>query len=161
MNLKRFIPLLSALILTVHQSFGAYSFKEESVLAGGKWVKIEIGETGLYSIPHTLLRDMGFQEPEKVGVYGKGGMMMNLQFSASAVSSAGHPYSDDLSQISSLHSNEALIFWGCGIENVSLQPGTTASGPYFENYRQNIYSKVAYYFLSDVAGHRRPEQAPH
>ncbi|MDE6338370.1 MAG: hypothetical protein K2K97_01110, partial [Muribaculaceae bacterium] len=159
MKLKRYIPLLSALLLPALQSYGAYSFKEESALANGKWVKIEISETGLYSIPYSQLREMGFSEPENVGVYGKGGMMLNLQFSPTAVSSAGYPYYDDLSQITSLHSNDALIFWGRGTENVGFQPGTTASGPYFENYQRNIYSKVAYYFLSDNESPLAPEPA--
>lgn len=140
-------------LLAASPLFGAYSFKENSVLAEGKWIKIEIPESGLYSISYSQLSEMGFENPENVGVYGKGGLMMNLQMASSSQSKAtGFPYDDDLSQVSSMHSNGNLIFWGEGTEAVELQPGTSANGniPYFENYRQNIYSKTSYYFLSDI-----------
>lgn len=158
----RFITILSIVICSMLSLFGAYTFKANSVLADGKWVKIEAPETGLYSISYDQLKEMGFENPENVGVYGKGGRMMNLNFSPSTHSIAsGFPYADDLAQVSSYHSNNQLIFWAEGTEAISFDPGTSANGnvPYFLNHRRNIYSKTAYYFLSDRQTPKQPETA--
>lgn len=158
----RFLTILLITICTSLSILGAYTFKAKSVLANGKWVKIETPETGLYSIPYSQLKEMGFENPENVGVYGKGGRMMNLNFSPSTHSIAsGFPYADDLSQVSSLHTDNKLIFWAEGTEAVSLDPGSAANGnvPYFRNHRQNIYSKTAYYFLSDSLDPKQAETA--
>lgn len=160
MNLRLTVSIFASAIFMLSAS-AEYTFKEKSVLADGKWVKIEIGETGLYSISYDMLREMGFENPENVGVYGKGGRLMNLQMSPSSPKPAdGFPYTDDLSQITSLHRNDALLFWGEGLENVYFNPGSSTTAlPYFENFRQNIYSTSTYYFLSDKETPLEPEEA--
>lgn len=158
----RFLTILSIAICSSLSALGDYTFKANSLLADGRWVKIETAETGLYSISYAELTEMGFENPENVGVYGKGGRMMNLNFSPSAHSVAsGFPYTDDLSQVSSLHTGDKLIFWAEGTEAISFDPGTAANGyvPYFRNHRQNIYSKTAYYFLSDREAPKQPTTA--
>ncbi len=40
--------------------------------------KIETGVSGLYQIPYSLLNEMGFKNPDKVGVWGKGGECIPL-----------------------------------------------------------------------------------
>ena len=161
MNLKRFLSATLTAVFITFSGHCEFTFKEHSLLASGKWVKIEIDGTGIYSISYDQLREMGFTAPAKVGVFGKGGKMMSFQLSTNSSPSAGANYDDDLTQTPSLHSNDALIFWGEGIENVYMQPGTKSTGdaPYLENYRQNIYSKTAYYFLSDSEEVLSPAEA--
>lgn len=161
MNLKRFLSTTLTAVFITFWGHCEFTFKEHSLLASGKWVKIEIDGTGIYSISYDQLREMGFTAPDKVGVFGKGGKMMCFQLSTNSSPSAGANYDDDLTQTPSLHSNDALIFWGEGIENVYMQPGTKSTGdaPYLENYRQNIYSKTAYYFLCDSEEVLSPTEA--
>ncbi|MBD5304280.1 MAG: hypothetical protein HDS18_05960, partial [Bacteroides sp.] len=159
--MKRFLSTTLTAVFITFSGHCEFTFKEHSLLASGKWVKIEIDGTGIYSISYDQLREMGFTAPDKVGVFGKGGKMMSFQLSTNSSPSAGANYDDDLTQTPSLHSNDALIFWGEGIENVYMQPGTKSTGdaPYLENYRQNIYSKTAYYFLSDCEELLSPTEA--
>ena len=44
-------------------------YTNKSKLASGKWVKIEIGASGIYQIPYATLQNMGF-DPAKVKIYG-------------------------------------------------------------------------------------------
>ena len=48
-------------------------YATQSKLATGKWVKISIPETGVYEITNNELREMGFNNPSSVRLYGFGG----------------------------------------------------------------------------------------
>lgn len=47
--------------------------KEEipsSLLRQGKWVKMRLDRNGIYKISYTQLKDLGFDRPEEIGIYG-------------------------------------------------------------------------------------------
>lgn len=145
MNIKR---LIIASVLCVSEASGlsiyaTYPFKNESKFATGKWVKIEIGQTGLYQIPYTQLREMGFDDPSSVGVYGRGGKMLSVNFTNQG---DGTPYNDDVRQIAVIHENGSLYFYGRGVEDINFKSG---SAPHFSRGQLNLYSDTGYYFLSD------------
>ena len=46
-------------------------YTSKSELSSGRWVKIEVGTSGIYQISYTTLQNLGF-DPTKVKVYGYG-----------------------------------------------------------------------------------------
>lgn len=111
-------------------------YATESVLNGGKWVKIEVAETGVYKLSYSDLRKMGFDQPEKVGVYGYGGWPIDEDFSKN--------YLDDLPSVAVWKGNDYLLFYGRGTTRWAYDADSTA----FVHTR-NPYATKAYYFLSD------------
>jgi len=47
-----------------------------SVLTNGNWYKLKIAQSGVYKLTYQQLKTMGFSAPEKVRVYGNGGIML-------------------------------------------------------------------------------------
>lgn len=131
-------------------------FTSNSALASGKWVKVGVEETGLYEIPYQRLREMGFTNPEKVGVFGHGGAMMSTDFT----DANGNPLIDnDLKEVSVLHYDDKLIFFGVGVDSFSLKiDEATELGARFVRNGRNIYSRLGYYFLTEVSGTPREMQ---
>ncbi len=41
-----------------------------SVLASGRWVKMRLDKNGIYRLSHSKLKDLGFDQPENIGIYG-------------------------------------------------------------------------------------------
>lgn len=146
MKTKRIIALslLCLGILTSLTAKGEYTFRNESKLATGKWIKVEIESTGLYQIPYSTLREMGFENPAEVGVYGKGGGLLSVNFTSAK---EGIPYTDDIDKIAVIHENGSLYFYGKGVEDIQFE---AKSAPLFKRGTPNLYSNTAYYFLSDI-----------
>lgn len=107
-------------------------YTTKSKLASGRWVKIEIAESGIYQIPYSTLQNLGF-DPSKVKVYGYGGNMLPENFS--------EPYIDDLPEIPILRSKNRILFYGEGTIK------WTNNGSSF-THKQNPYSLSSYYFIS-------------
>lgn len=123
-------------------------FSTSSPMADGQWVKIGVDKTGVYEITHETLLAMGFPDPEKVGVFGRGGVQYDLNFKSSTGEDI---YSDQLEPVAVLHHNGKLYFYGRGTRQFSLFRGGSnrlAEG-YFSRTGRNIYTDTGYYFLTD------------
>ena len=137
---------ITLLALLEGESGYSYNFAESTPLSSGKWVKVEIDSTALYEIPYSILEEMGFQNPSKVGVYGKGGRMFSMNF----ISADGNePYSDKLSPVPVMHENDKLYFYGEGVESIEFSPNQQGRYNFYKRNPLNIYSSAAYYFLTD------------
>ena len=154
MKLRSFLISIAGLAALSASAFGLNinNFAKSSRLASGNWVKFGIDQTGVYEISYETLRNMGFSNPEKVGVYGNGGIQLNYNF----VSAGGNQiYFDDLQQVPVFHYNGKLYFYGNGTTRVQLYTTSSStsqyynSGGYFSKKSKNIYSNSGYYFLSD------------
>lgn len=55
-------------------------YAENSVLATGNWVKIQVAESGMHKITYEQLVEMGIKSPENVRIYGYGGAMLPEDF---------------------------------------------------------------------------------
>lgn len=122
-------------------------YARRSILSEGKWVKVGVEHTGVYEISYETLRQMGFADPSKVCIFGRGG----YQLSPSFINGAGAlNISDDLTQVRTLHFNNTLYFYALGTENISFryQSSHNFKG-YYERKSKNIYSDKGYYFLTD------------
>lgn len=125
-------------------------FAPSSRLASGRWVKVGVTASGIYEISHEQLRQMGFDDPMKVGVYGRGGRQMDPDFT----DASGNPLNpDDLSPISVTHIDGKLYFYGQGTESFRFELNSAIpGGGCFRRASKNIYSDLGYYFLSDREG---------
>lgn len=141
----RLIVIVASVMAVVVLPFicSAVDFRPNSVLASGKWVKVWIAETGLYGITYEDLKSMGFADPSRVGVYGKGGDVFSSDFRGG---DDGVAYSDDLEPVGIIHRDGFLLFYGKGVESVELVSGDS---PKFRRNPKNIYSDMACYFLTD------------
>lgn len=133
------------------------SFATRSVLAEGKWVKIGVESTGIYEISYERLRQMGFENPEAVSIYGNGGEQQSMNF----VGTAGNvSINDDLTPIKVWHHEGKIYFYGIGIEkiNLRLQRNITLQA-YYNRAGRNIYSNKGYYFLTDSSQGQKMTQS--
>lgn len=126
------------LLWSVGRSFAQNTAGVSSPLASGKWVKISVDKSGLYSLSYDKLRELGFSNPEAVGIYGRGGKLLSEDLRKSA--SAG------LTQVPLLRHNNAIYFYGEGTTHWYYDAEHKC-------YRHvtNHYTRLGYYLLSDAA----------
>lgn len=146
---------LRHILLTAATLFAAISamampagfYAKRSLLADGNWVKVAVDQTGVYEISYESLRSMGFANPEKVAVYGRGGAVMPTDF----LSLAGDPQiTDDLQPVAILHLNNKIYFYGEGVDQHKFRISSSyACKGYYYRYSKSIYSNYGYYFLTD------------
>lgn len=108
-----------------------------SMFSQGRWVKIRIPETGVYRLTFSALRSMGFNDPDKVRLFGYGGTVLpetGLQ-----------NLTDDIPEQPLWRTSSALLFYGQGTVNWNMN--------YKSEYihERNTYSDWGYYFLTDDA----------
>lgn len=146
-NISRKISALAVgLAVSIGISAPAYTFSGESPLSSGKWVKVEVQGDGLYTITYDALREMGFDDPTKVSVYGRGGKLFSMSFTGS---DNGVAYTDGLPEIGVIHSGNRLTFYAVGTDNVAFKPAALSGVSGFVRNPKNIYSDSSWYFLTD------------
>ncbi len=146
--MKKIISITLVLLASViFQSRGAYNyeFSSHSVLASGKWVKVKVNTSGLYEIDYDRLKEMGFENPSNVGVYGTGGITLSQNFTDL---SGNRLYEDNLLPVAVYHKNSKLYFYGVGSDNVIFNPSNERNGK-FQRIDKNIYTDSGFYFLTD------------
>ena len=131
--------MMLLLCTSVASAFGVSHYATQSKLATGKWVKISIAETGVYEITYDELRDMGFNNPSSVRLYGFGGSRINEVLNGSVI--------DDLKAVPVMRYNNKLCFYGNGPVNFIFSD-YLYTRPYFKR-QFNPYSQVGCYFLTE------------
>ena len=140
------LAVLALLCVSPAGAFNTSIYATQSKLSTGKWVKISIPENGVYEITYTELREMGFTNPSKVHVYGKGGNRISEKLDGSAT--------DDLNQVPILRTGNKICFYGNGPVAFTLSDYST--NPHFTRVF-NPYSQVGCYFLTEDA---EPDRTP-
>lgn len=145
-NHKSTLRLLSLLFVSLlganfAMGYEASYYAQNSALASGKWAKIEVSETGMQYISDNVLKNLGFSDPEKVNVYGYGGVMIPETLESP----------DDLPMVASIRVNGGIIFFGQA--NVGWRDNTNGSSKY--SHISHPYSDKAFYFVSDVVAERK------
>ncbi|MCM1153028.1 MAG: C25 family cysteine peptidase [Muribaculum sp.] len=147
--MKKFYLTLLTVVMAVSSAFAAMSpdfFHKRSLLSQGKWIKISVDKTGIYEISYEMLRQMGFPNPEKVGVFGRGGLPLYPSLS----NSSDVVYTDDISAVKIWHHNNKIYFLGIGPKDAMVQLQSSSVMPlYYTRDRINIYTDKGVYFLSD------------
>lgn len=141
------VALVAALFCVASPAYAAIQFQKSSILRSDRWVKVGVEDSGIYEISYELLRTMGFPNPERVGVYGRGGAQLNRNF---ANLSKVPLYSDKLEQVPVMHLNGKIYFYGQGVTSFDLVNSTSyETNGYFKRNSINCYTTKGYYFLSD------------
>lgn len=141
----RHTATLSALLL-VATTTAAYAqttadsrYASHSVLASGKWVKLRVGEAGIYQLTSSNLRSMGFQHPDRVRLYG-----LNLEV---LPETNIENIADDLQEIPLYRTDGKMLFYGCGKTTWTLRSVTATTATF--NHSNNPYSSYTCYFLTE------------
>ena len=129
--------LLTALTLTANAQA---RYREHSRLNNGKWVKIRVEDEGVYSITSGMLTGMGFNNPDKVSLYG-----YNLPF---LPETHIENINDDLTEIPLYRREDGtLLFYSCGTTRWTR---SSLSSSEFTHVN-NPYSRYIYYFVTEQA----------
>ena len=131
------MAIVAATTISV-QAFSSVNYTRTSKLASGRWVKIEIPESGIYQLTFDELTQMGFSNPENVRVYGLGGYPINEVLDGSQI--------DDLQQIPIKVYDNKICFYGCGTVKFTLST-PTGTPHYIREF--NSYSTKGYYFVTE------------
>ena len=139
-NIKHifFSIILISLITLSAQSVYALpsdSYASESVLANGKWVKVSVNESGIYSITANDAKKWGFSNINSLKIFGYGGTPISTILDNHQI--------DDLIQIPILNTGKQIIFYAQGV--TTWDRGNNID--YIQ--RQHPYSTKAYYFITD------------
>ena len=130
------------LMLAMVLPLSAHTFKSESVLSSGKFVKIRVAQSGVCKLTYNELRDMSI-DPSSVRVFGYGGALLQKDFRRQKI--------DDLPQVPVYKSSEQMgkddyiLFYAQGPISWQYNGGAFT-------HTQNQYSLYGYYFLSDNKG---------
>jgi len=113
----------------------AMRYAASSVLATGNWVKIGVKESGIYRISYRKLKSLGFQNPEKVRLFGYGGAQLPENGLEGLV--------DDLPQNALWRGNDYVLFYAQGPESLEWENGMLV-------HKLSSYSDMGYYFLTET-----------
>lgn len=138
---KYIITIIAGAMLAPLSASAATQFKAESVLASGKWVKIKVGENGIYEISDEQLRQFGFTDPQKVKVFGVGGILTTEDYSAD--------YTDDLEQVPAMRVGDKVYFYANGLAYEQIKLIDYSAFDIYRSISINPYSPASYYFLTD------------
>lgn len=126
------------------QTAATPDWKTTSLLASGKWVKLRTTGKGIHKIRYDQLQAWGFSSPERVNIYGSGGLQLNESLDAKPV--------DDLAINRIWHGKDAagrdcIFFYATGttewVFNTTNQRW---------EHRNNHYTQSSFYFLHQSAG---------
>lgn len=120
-------------------------YASKSVLASGKWARVEVMETGMQFLSNATLRSLGFNDTSKVKVFGSGGTVLPEMLYAGMT--------DDLPQTASMQTPDGILFYG--VSNVSWDFSGT-----LPTHTLNPYSETSYYFISDILPERKTPGIP-
>ncbi|MDR0546819.1 MAG: hypothetical protein LBG77_04445, partial [Dysgonamonadaceae bacterium] len=116
-------------------------------MAEGKWVQLKITENAVYKLTYEQIKQMGFSDPAKIGIYGYGGWILDQDFR--------QPYIDDLPEVAVylnkgadgiFNAGDFLLFYGRGLTKWNYD----SSRDLFV-HQNNPYSLFASYFIAENA----------
>lgn len=114
----------------------AEHYASNSVLAEGKWVRINIPSTGMHLISSASLKAMGFSDITKVNAYGTGGRQIRVGFHDATP--------DDLPMLPTIHTAKGIAFYAT--DNTTWMAGNS-NMPY--SHSLNPYTVDSWIYLSD------------
>lgn len=119
-----------------------------SVLSSGRWVRVSVKTTGMHVVTDTELRKMGFTDPSKVRVYGRGGRQGRDGYTERTP--------DDLPLQPSVRTSKGIVFFATDHVSWESNAAVGAVTPYTHDL--HAYSHDNYYFLSDRDAAGVPER---
>lgn len=118
-------------------AFDISHYADTSKLANGRWVKIQVKQSGIHEITADDARAWGFSDLSRVHVFGMGGLPLSEKLS--------DDLPDDLPQLPVVRSEGKLLFYAQGV--TQWTSGASRDMTYVP--LQHPYSSQAYYLLTD------------
>ena len=117
-----FILFISLMAVSPVNSFAleASHYAANSVLSEGRWGKISVTESGMYSISRSQLARWGFSDFDNVKIFGYGGTPISTTLNDAQI--------DDLPQIPVLRLDDRIIFYAQS-KNTNKIYGWTVPAP--------------------------------
>ena len=128
-------------------AFPTECYAKNSVLAQGRWMKVSVDADGIYMIPTSTLRSWGFSDLSKVRVYGYGGRRLPDVLDKDT-------YTDDLPEVQSRLTDRGLVFYALGAGEWDYVSVPSVGKHLY--YRQNDYSSVGHYFVTEAGDGTEP-----
>ena len=116
-------------------------YADHSVLSQGKWVKISVENAGVYQLTHSVLRSMGFSNPDRVRLYG-----LNREI---LPESGLENMDDDLVELPLYRTGDKVLFYGRGQTRWSFN--TVLNNTVQFTHLNNPYTLRTYYLLAETA----------
>ena len=120
-------------------------YKDNSILATGKWIQLKVRENGIYKLTYDDIKKQGINDPSKVKIYGYGGWILPEDFT--------QPYVDDLPEVAVymnkgndgvFNSGDYLLFYGRG----TIQWTYNSTKGVYE-HENNPYATYGSYFMTE------------
>lgn len=135
--------------LSVFNGQSQEQFAQSSVLKSGKWYKIKVNSTGIYKLTYSDLKQLGFETPENVRIYGNSGRQLSYVIDTARLES------DDLKEIplyasspvGNFSENDYYLFYAEGTDYWYFNQKTKQ---YI--YELNDYSYNNYYYITTSFG---------
>lgn len=137
------ILLTAILVLSGTSKSYAYDpsyYAQSSKLSSGQWAKIEVIESGIQFISDATLKTLGFNEPDKVNVFGYGGVVIPETLLSP----------DDLPIVPSMRVEGGIVFFG----NNSVGWESNYNTAKVHYHLSHPYSDNSFYFISDCLDRR-------
>lgn len=109
-------------------------YAAESVLRSGSWAKIRVSHSGVHQISRELIAKAGFNDPDRVKIYGYGGAVQPEKLTADYLMAT-----DDLKEVATCRVGGKTLFYAQG-------PVTWTGA---SDRERNPYSDYGYYFLTE------------
>ena len=125
-----------AVLQKTRAASSAERYAAHSVLAAGRWVKVSVADNGIHMLTHADLRNMGFNDPSKVRLFGYGGHLLPEGNTSQ--------WRDDLCEVGVWHGEDRMLFYANGPVKWTLDSDNTFT------HTRNPYSVCGYYFLTEM-----------
>lgn len=120
-------------------------YAANSVLSSGKWIKIKVSRDGIYKLSYSELRNMGFEVPGNVSVFGNGGELLpqrNNESRPDDLLQLAVSY-EDVDSDGAFNNSDYILFYA----EASLKWKQNSLG-YFYHLKHG-FTDNSYYFLTD------------
>ncbi|MBP3228278.1 MAG: type IX secretion system sortase PorU, partial [Bacteroidaceae bacterium] len=118
----------------------ASRYAAHSVLAEGRWVKIQVTQEGVYRLTAAQLATLGFSNPDRVRLYGYGGRPLPEAFNFSGTDALV----DDLCEVPLRRTAGGLLFFAEGVTRWTWNASTAKY-----THLQSPYATASCYFLTE------------
>ncbi|MCX6223447.1 MAG: type IX secretion system sortase PorU [Bacteroidia bacterium] len=124
------------------------TYASQSVLANGRWYKIQVNTRGIQKLTYADLKKMGIQNPDNVRIYGNGGFQLPYDSSIDRPDDlVENPVYFDKGADGQFGDSDFVIFYASGTTTWKYD----ASKKIF-NHKIHLYSDYSNYFITEDLG---------
>lgn len=135
--------LVSALSVINVDALPTSYFASSSRLGSGHWVKIKVTENGMQELSFDTLRQLGFEDPANVAVFGYPSWTMGSYLFDTSLP-------DDLPVVTSAIYGDKLVFYGeACVHSEGRRVNISGSQYYGSTIFRNLDGKESFYYLTD------------